>query len=513
MKRTLVPLLCTLACNPFERWPGNSALVLDDELWDANVVPAADGVYTRLPHAGLLVRVKTDGSHQLVNLKGAAPRRILGTPDSEHILVLASWYVCADPDPEIVLVEDCPGEELSEKYEWAIVKNGRRSHVTEVAPYLDTVHFTPDGELAVIYMSEHADVPTTGVVNPTQVSFLELDNGQTHAVTIGAQPTGLLFSDEGHHAVVLSESEVVVIGLTDFDIQTRYPLTLDADQTIAPAGASLSPDGRYAMVAVSDATDLFQLDLETASIDMEALDDVPAAVVSDPTSDTTVITYTQRPQVDIITEHGFIQREAHALEEAAPRIAMGDGFAVLYSDAESDSRDIYRLDLFTMEQVEYVAANPVVALHLTESSEHAVAVLRPSDTGQGAGVQDSHWGLAILDLQTDDISSLILEAEPVGVALVQGEDSAHALVLMDGVDSLVQVDLQQPGQIESIDLSAPPTGIDAMPDGRFLITHERALGLISFLQPASRKIRKASQFAANDLLTEHPLPRRNTDKD
>ncbi len=513
MKRTIIPLLCTLACNPFENWPDNSVLVLDDELWDPNVIPAKDGVYARLPHAGLLVRIKTDGSHRVVDLKGAAPRRIIGSPDGEHVVVLADWFICDDPDPTIELVEDCPEDALSREYEWAIVKNGRRTSVTEVATYLDTVHFTPDGDLAVMYMSEHAQVPARGVVNPTQVSFLDLDSGKTHSVTIGTQPTGILFSKEGDNAVVLSESEVVVIELEDFQIQTRYPLTLDADQTIEPAGATLSPDGRYALVAVTDSKDLFQLDLETASIDMEALDDVPSAMASDSESATTVVTYQHRNQVDVITEHGFIQREQLVLEEAAPQIAMGEGFAVLYNHESSESRDIYRLDLNTMERIEYVAANPVMDLQLTESGEHAVAILQPQDTDVDAGIQDRHWGLAILDLQTDDISNLILEAEPVGVALVQGESSAHALVLMHGVDSLIQVDLHQPGQIESIELSAPPAGIDAMPNGRFLITHDRALGLISFLQPDSKKIKKASRFAANDLLTEHPLTRRKTDKD
>lgn len=510
---TLIPLL-VLGCDiqSYDVIYGSDM----SQLWDTEVVSLDDGVYVRLPHAGKLVRVQDSGKTKEIDLKGASPVKIIATPAKDRAFVFSEWTTCADASEDIVLVSDCPADDLGTAREVVIVKDGKRSAVTEVPSHMNTLRFTPDGQMAAAFFEYDAneELNLDGVMDPTVVSFVDLSDGTTHSVSAGTTPREVLFSQDGARAIVLSQSEVVVVDIENFVVDISYPLTLDKDEEIDPSGAVLSPDGRYALIAVSGTSDLFQLDLEVVSVDLEALDSTPATLASDSTTQTTVVTYGSMNAVDVITEHGFIERSEIELDEPAPDVVIGDGFAVLYNDSGS-GRDIYQLDLETFAVTEYVAANPVDSLQLTDSLSHAVAILRPeSSSGSGLdGYQDARWGLAIADLSGDDIASLVLESEPVGMELVEDEDSAYALLLLDGVESLIQVDLHSPGAVKQIDLDSSPAGIDADPDGRFTISHTDALGQLSFLNPSTGKIKTAAGFAAVGLLTNNPLPRRGSDKE
>jgi hypothetical protein len=127
------------------------------------------------------------------------------------------------------------------------------------------------------------------------------------------------------------------------------------------------------------------------------------------------------------------------------------------------------------------------------------------------GYQSSRWGLAVADLLSNDIVSLVLEAEPVGLEMVQTEEGAFALLLLKGFDALIQVDLSAPGNYDMIELPSAPVGIDASPDGGFTIAHDSALGQISFLDPSTGKIKSTGGFATAEWMEEDTLPRRDTE--
>ena len=71
-------------------------------------------------------------------------------------------------------------------------------------------------------------------------------------------------------------------------------------------------------------------------------------------------------------------------------------------------------------------------------------------------------------LSDDEMVSFVLESQPVGLALVESSATTFGL-LLEGSDTLLQVDLANPSQPVEIGLAAPPTGIGALPDGRFWI--------------------------------------------
>ena len=114
----------------------------------------------------------------------------------------------------------------------------------------------------------------------------------------------------------------------------------------------------------------------------------------------------------------------------------------------------------------------------------------------------------MLDLSDDDNIDLVLEAQPVGMAFSEGEGGKpYALLLQSGLDTLVKVDLWNEAAITEVELSAPPTGIGALPNGDFYITHEAALGLVSFLDPDTDELLEVYGFAAEGLFSSDELPR------
>jgi hypothetical protein len=330
-------------------------------------------------------------------------------------------------------------------------------------------------------------------------------------MSVGFSASNVLFTADGTRAAVLSRSQVVLVDLTvdPYEKLVTYPLTLDADQEVDPLGAAITPDDQYLLMSVVGSGDLYVMDLMDESINIVDLAAAPAAMSVDASSDRTALVYANKAQVDVL-EHRYFAVEAVPLDEPCDSIAeLGDGRALLYNRTAS-THDVYRLDLTSLDLVEYRVANPVTSLQVSADGNYAVALLRQEWDSGSTDIDayfDEHWGLSILDLSTDDNTDLVLEAAPVGLAL--GADGAtgepYALLLLEGVDSLVEVGLWS-REVAEIELPAPPTGIGALPDGTFYITHEAALGLVSFLAPGSDALTQASGFAVEGLFTDDSLP-------
>ncbi len=517
--RTLLSLAAVLAmtgCDPFADMPDDGWAWIDGPLWDPDgAVAAEDGVYVPLPHAHSLVRLGQGGAATAVGLQGAEPVRLQAMPEGEGVVVFAKWPVCRDTDPKIETVDDCDDDDLSYSYELALVENAARTVVAAVPAHLNTLSFAPDGAVAVAYLDYDSadDIPLDGVVDLTQVAFVDLGDGSVQSVSVGFNADNVLFSLDGERAVVLSRSKVSVIDLATFETTVTYPLTLDADQQVDPSGAVITPDGRYALITISGSSDLYKLDLEIESIDILSLDAAPADLSINQSADRSVIVYASSAQVDVL-EHDYFDWETITLDEPCNSVLEGEGMALLYNDGAS-THDVYKLPFDTLEPEEFVMGNPVRSMQLSDSQRYAVAVLEPESVSGGDDLDnfaDARWGLGVIDLVDDSDVSLVLASQPVGVALVEDESGAFALLLLADSDELLQIDLADPSVPTPLQLAAPPRSIGAMPDGRFFITHDAALGLVSFLDPATGAITSVAGFAAADLQAEQLLPRRGEEQ-
>ncbi len=505
-------LLGLAACNPWDDLRNDSYSELDEALWDPAVVSAEDGVYVRLPRAGRLIRANSDGTHDVVDLGAWAPTRLLGTPDRSAVLAFTAAPVCDTDDPKIETVEDCLSElsedYLSYRYGLPIVKDGAETSRFDLKVPFNTVEFTADGQKAVAYVDFDAglDFEEDGVTNLTEVLFIDLASDVVRSVPVGFSAERVLFNADQTRAVVLSRSQVAVVELDsgEYDTLVTFPLTLDADDSVSPQDAALTPDGRYALVTVQGSGDLYILDLEVEAINLVSLPAAPSDMLVDAEADRTVLVYSGRSQVDVL-EHDYFELRTLELDEPATDLAALGGSVVLYNVSSSDRHDVYRLDLEDNEVVEMPMENPVTSLELAPDLGTAVAFLRPEkSTGSGlTGYYDERYGVALVDLYGEDVITLSSGSQPLGLAFAGG-DVPSALVLLEGDDDLLQLDLGSGGDT-SIRLEAPPLDIGSFGE-LFYITHDTTVGMISFLDPASGETRTTSNFALSGVLDDDETP-------
>jgi hypothetical protein len=517
MTKRFLPLLLLAACEPWNL-PSPAYHSVDLPAWDPDVVSAADGVYVRLPQAGDLVRIAPDGAVTPVDLLGASPDRMTLAPDDATILAYTSWPTCRDDDPKIVYVDECDYEDLEYRSELVLIRDAKVEHALDVPSQYNAFAFNDAGSLAVAYLdfSAGAEIDVSGVLNLTEAVFVDLASGETHAVPVGFAPENVLFSADGANALVLSRSKVAVVSLTGDDAWSRtvtFPLTLDVDQEVDPDNAVLIQDDDgdtdYALVSVSGQSELYVLDLTNESIDIVELDGVPSDLYVDPVTNHTLVVYAGRNQLDIL-EHELFEVSSVDLDEPATEIAGSDGRVVLYNTYGS-YHDVYVYDTAAETLLEMRSENPIREMLLTEDKSFGVATTDP-EGGSGndaSGFYDRYYGLGVFDLGEDpaDPVALLLEGQPVGLALTQDEGTNFALVLMNGVDGLQKVDLAGGAATELL-LEEPPLGISAMPDGRFVVTHDTELGLITFVDASSEELVTAAGFASRGLLERPALPRR-----
>jgi hypothetical protein len=518
-------LALLVACHPWENLPGRGSTYRDDATWDPEVVAAEDGVYVRLPSAGELVRVKTDGTWAAVDLDGASPDELVLAPDGVTLLVPASWYVCEDDDPRIEYPSDCPDDDLSLAHELALVRDGARFQVADVPAQFNAFALSePDrtgGALAVAYLdlAKDDEIEVDGILNLTEAVFVELESGETRAVPVGFAAENVLFTSDGAKAAVLSRSQVAMVDLETWSVSVSFPLTLDADQEVAPSDVELVSHTNdlgdttdYALVSIDGQADLYVLDLTNEAIDIVELPAVPSDLFVDTLNDRTVVVYGNAAQVGVL-EHERFELSSYELDEPANRILGGDGVTVLFHEGGSSWHDVVRFDPATGGAIEYRAENPVSELYVTDDEAYAVATLSPES---GGDAYDDFYGAGIFDLGAEhDPVSFALSGRPVGFEVVETDGVPYALLLIDGHDELVTLELPTAAS-SGLELEEPPLGIAAMPGGLFVVTHSAALGLLSFVDPAvvgdeAAAVATVGGFAATELLSEPRLPRRTED--
>jgi hypothetical protein len=502
------PLLFTLAAGCGWNALPNQATTTTEALWDASaVVPTVDGLYVRLPRAGALSLLKPGGDARRIELGEGRVTRIDAAPDLRTVVTFVERYVCTTTDPrevrKIELPSDCPPDDLEVTTEVDLVEGGEVTAKQSLSGAYNQLKFSRDGRFAVAYLDLTQELQVDAVLNLTGVVVIDIDAGTSQIVPVGFAADRVLFVEDPDtgdtvEAVVVSRNAVAVVDLAAEtpEVVVTFPLTLDPDTVVDPVGIDLTPDGRYALLSARGSSDLYALDLEVRSINIVELAGPPGAMSVSAEADRTVLVYPGQPIVELL-DHRFFDTERLDLDEPMDRIEMAGEQAVLWTP--SGRHDLYRLDTRSGDLVEYRLQNPATELFLAPTQEFALVLTRP-EGGSGTGVDglyDLHPGMEIVDLRTDSSEPFVLEGQGLGVAFATDEagTSLNALVLQQDVDYLFRLDLYT-RQAEEIELESPPVAIGSMPDGTFFITHDRALGLVSFLDPSSGKITTVSGFAA-----------------
>lgn len=485
--------------------PNQTATILDAPLWSpTQSVATVGGLYTPLAQTGNLVWIDTGGDASLVAIRPGVLTRLSTTPDGLSAVAFVQEYAC-EPDEGRVPneLQDCAQADRVTSTRIALITEGDIDATYDVAGHFNTLEFSDTGRFAISWPDLDSGVPIEGVVNLNNVLVIDTESGEAWPVPVGFAADNVVYNADETRAIVLSRSEVAVLDLTT-QPPTRsvtFPLTLDPDDVVVPVGISLTADGRYALISVQGRGDLYVLDLVNPSVNLVSLAGNPSAMVVDAALDETLITYSNTPRAEVL-DHQFFDTELIELDEPMDQILQRDSMALLWR--LNTGHDAYRLDMATLDLVEYRLENPVIQMHLAPTGEYALALTRAE--GGSTDAYDTRPGMEILDLRPgeDDSFAYLLEGQGVGAAFVQGETTLDALVLQQGVDYLYRLDMYtlQPQQI---DLVAPPVAIGAVPEGPFWIAHDDPMGLVSFFDPSNDRLVEVSGFATLGLLDEIPV--------
>lgn len=484
-------LLLSFACG-WNHLPDQSSAWIDEPLWAPDeVIVTADGLYVPLPHAGGLALVAPGEEPLLVDIGEGRLVSADVSPDGERIVAVIERYRCdADDDvlKDVVAADDCPAEDRITEVELDVIDDGAVQGAVAVDSVYNAMSWSADGRFAVAWLDLDDAEDVDGVVSLTTVLVLDLDTLVADNVQVGFAASRVLFTADNTRAVVLSQSEVAVLDLTTSPPTTdvTFALTLDPDDVVDPVGVSLTPDGRYALISVRGAGDLYVLDLESHSVNLVTLSDDPADMHVDVEADRTVLVYDGEAVVDLL-EHEYFDIESVELDEPMTDILDAPGFVLLWSRGR---QDVYELTLENGDVTEYRLQSAAESVHLAPSASFAIAFTWSSGFGGKPGME-------VLDLREDRgvTYPYALDGDGVGVAFAGEPGAEHALVLQDGVDYVYALDLQSAAST-AFELAEPPLGIGAYDDTRFYITHDSPLGLVSFLDPATGEVVEVAGFGA-----------------
>lgn len=482
-------------------WSGN--FYEDGGLWDPEPIAASDGLYFTLPSAGALVQVKPDGTTTQVELDGARALHGELAPDGETVVLFAQTTACEDGpeaprDPQQCLDD---GGELVTQQELQVIRGG----VVQGAPiqipnHFNRLSFTSDGRQAVAWLEYTAGttLDISAVDNVTEVMFVDLESVTATPVAIGDVADRILFDQDDARALVLSRSKVTVVELLsgDYEREVSFPLALDVDDKVQPTDLVLTADGHYAMLTIEGSGDLYVLDLVAESINIVSLEAVPSDLVVESAMDTSMLVYAGRAKADIL-DHAYFELDPVDLEEPVSEIHMLEGEAFLVNTTSTVYKDAYRVDLETGEVIEYRLENPAYRAELSPDGNYAVAFTLP-EGGYGDGVEalfDQNYGVELISMADDQSVPLIATSEPVGLAFRGSGAESEALVLVEGHDELMFIDL---ARATKTPLKLDDVGLDIGTVGEtFYITLDSPLGMVSFMD-ADGEITTVSGFAKLD---------------
>lgn len=488
--------------------PSENYHYLDQPLWDAfRAVPTRDGLYVPLPYAGAAVLVRDDATWERVEIGEGRLTHLYAAPDETTVLAFIERYLCTTEDPreakKVETADDCRDADLETFTELSLVKDGVPGEPTEVSGAYNQVAFSDDGKYAIVYIDFTQGIDINGPLNLTGVVVVDLLDGSSTPVAVNFASDRVLFVEneagDATEAVVVSRNNVSVLDLTTDppSLTVTFPLTLDVDTVVDPVGIDLTPDGRYALLSAKGSSDLYVLDLELRAINIVELAGAPSAMAVSP-ADRTVLVYSGTSVVETM-EHALFETETFELDEAMNEITLlGESQALLWSSGQNRTQhDLYRVDVTSGDVVEYRLQNPAIGLSVAPTEEFAVVLTRAeafSGDNSVDAIYDANPGMEIVNLNNDNIVPFILEGVGLGVAYSYDDTHLNALVLQENVENLFSIDLYTGVSFE-IDTSAPPLAIGSMPDGRFFVTHDRALGLVSFID-AQNNVVEVGGFAS-----------------
>ena len=369
------------------------------------------------------------------------------------------------------------------------------------APF-NRLDWAPDGTRGFLWIDGDGIQPEVeGSLNLGAYAVLR-DDGSDVSLTPGSltfRPLSVVFSADSRRALVTTSSRLHVLDLeADPFTETTVPLTTDESIRRTPQLVVPTPDGQRALVTAEGQRDLFVLSLDPVLVenvialprsawDIQLSRDGRRAMIADGSSQVTFL--------DLDTFEDEVLVLPHAVTRILPSRGPEQDFALLYDDRGS-SLFLTRVELVEDEVLPddpdtFLLEGDVRSVWL-EPGEQAAVIFHD---GGGTSVDFvPSQSLSLFSFAERAPSRVLLDAAAHDVAfleagVVPGSEDPHAVVVLADSARLVRYNLRDYSQVV-LDTYASPTSIGRAPPAaggpeQLFVVHRSALGLISFVDPAT----------------------------
>lgn len=376
----------------------------------------------------------------------------------------------------------------------------------DIRPDMNAVVLSADGRWAACFHDEDAREDgdlDDGAWSLNEVSLVDVAAGTHTPMIVGFHPRELVFSQDSQRLVVVSDATLAVI---DLSVDTPSPARFDiADGAVDVPPAEelvLTPDGAQAIVRQFGSNSLLVVDLNDGG-----LESLPAGLLPtdlDVTPDGAQVVAVARESselwvytlADLAVAPTVVPLPDGTVLGSLTMSPSGDQ-ALLYSTVSGQAR-FARWDRTATDDpiTVYGAVKPIMGVDV--SPDGRVAVLsHPASDGDidPESVFAGEHAISLVDLSDFFTNPIRLPAEPS--ALAQTESGELGYLIMDGEDTLVQLDY---GRLIHHDIPLPSETehVGVLPGtSSAWVSQTHELGRISFVDADTRSLRTITGFELN----------------
>jgi DNA-binding beta-propeller fold protein YncE len=383
--------------------------------------------------------------------------------------------------------------------------------VVEIRDNLNDLVLSPDGAWAVAWHNTARvrpdDPPVEGLQSFNEASFVRLADASHQPLAVGFDPQMVRFTPDGALAVVVSDSALALVDLTQADLSAELIELQPGVLTRAKAEeVVVAPDGSYAWVRLLGSSDLRVVDLSDKTVTAVPSGAEPSDLDLSPDGRSTVSVSRGTGELFVFTtERPFDAPRVVALPLDATygslQFEPSGGAAVLFTNAVAQERyalwdtasDVI-LERPLVKPVQSVGVSPDGGTLLVFHTREDGPLTNPLFAGKDA--------LTLIDLDDFRTNPMLLPAPPLAYA--NAGSGALGYLVMEGENYLEVLDYDTLLH-EQIELPSPPVFLGVLPDllptdgdePPAWVSQEYSLGRLTFWDPDERVADTLTGFELN----------------
>lgn len=352
------------------------------------------------------------------------------------------------------------------------------------------------------------DPPPQGIQSFNEASFVNLVSGEHFPMAVGFNPRMVRFAVNGTLAIVVSDSYVALVDLTqDLLLPRLVELTPGVLEPPTAEEVVLSPSGAYAFVRQFGATEVLVVDLDAFEVGAVPVGANPTDLDLSPDGREAVVVARDARELWVLdTDDPYAPPEVLPFPDDLPLGSLlfdptGDQ-AVLYTTASPIDR-FTTWDTRTGELRTRALVKPVTGMAISPTGDTLLAFHTQTDApGAAPSPFTGSWALSLFALSDFRSNPLKLPAEPIGYA--NSNDGRRGYFIMEGEPFLEVLDYltMLPDEIP---LRSNPVYVGVLPplpgsedeEPPSWVSQDHELGRISFFDPTEQTLETVTGFELN----------------